>query len=74
MIDIDYALKVRTAHVGNMRARGLLGFEDMHLLAAEVRDVPFSLAVSLMCRVVLNATSITITTRWSRVPRSRRSC
>jgi hypothetical protein len=35
-IDIDYALKVRTAHVGNMRARGLLGIEDMHLLAAEV--------------------------------------
>jgi hypothetical protein len=58
MIDIDYALKVRTAHVGNMRARGLLGFEDMHLLAAEVRDV-LSLPSALLLpgRVVLTTHS-----------------
>jgi len=34
-IDIEYDLKVGSRDVGRMRARGILGLEDIHLLGAE---------------------------------------
>jgi len=41
-IDIEYDLKVGSRDVGRMRARGILGLEDIHLLGAEVSSSEIS--------------------------------